>query len=249
MKAAYFREKGIHAVPQRFENRDYIVSFPTWGETLDALKNEMPSSGNVITTDYATIEDWSEVPNHPEIIDERINQIIDMTRQTEAVVYLGTPTSVTDPRTGNVQWCNSALTIHRGEIKSHADKTDLFRSEKEQLNMHVPSVDKRKVYMGSAAVICSELYAYAYPSDNPLRRQNPRQIIGLTNFAVPTVSAEVMQRRFNRAGGEDNFYRQSMEKFVGSYVLKYLPTVNRVIISDRGQPHLPPFNAVFDRVK
>jgi hypothetical protein len=245
METTYFREYGMHHVPS-LEGADHIVSFPQWSDTLDALKKHMPHDGHVVTTDYSTIEDWSEIPDQPEVITERIRQAKELTMRTGAVLHLGTPTPAIDPTTGENYWHNSVLTIRRGEVKSVAHKTDLFPAEIEG-GMREPLVDERKVYLGTAAMICSELHSYSYSSQNPLVDQQPHKIVALTNFAVPLDPGKAQSAAVERAGGRDAYYRRAMEYAVGNFVMRSLPSVESVIVSDRGQPDLPPLNAVFRR--
>jgi hypothetical protein len=247
MSATYFREYGIHPVKQHGDT-DYIASFPSFDETIGALKSHLPYSGNVITPEYITAPDnLSEIRNSAKLIDDRIRTAVDLTKRTDAVLHLGTPTHTTDPH-GNTKWLNSVLSIQRGAIRSSTHKQTPLPAER-TLGIEYPTEDRRRVMKNGAAVlICAELFLYALDPKNKLRDQNVRQIYAPTMWATPAIPGQNLGD-IQKAGSEDTYYRNQLERAVGSYLFRGMPTVDRVIISDRGRPDVAPYNAIFDRTR
>ncbi|MDQ5982218.1 MAG: hypothetical protein QG549_215 [Patescibacteria group bacterium] len=248
-KITYYREYGIHPVKSR-DSHDYIASFPNWDETIQALKTNMPTRGNIITPEYATIsEEFLQLTSHARLIEDRIREAKYATKHSDALLHLGSPTSFYD-RYGRSRWLNSVLSIRRGKVESVTHKTTLVPIE-EVIGITEPVSDLRTVKNGNAVLICAELFGMFFSANKSkvLQGKNIRQIFTPTMWATPQGDNSVMDKIRQEAGGDDNYYRQQLEHVVGSYVLKHLPTVDRVIISDRGRPDIAPYNSVFDRVR
>ena len=247
MNATYFREYGLHPVKQaQGSGQDYIASFPDWEQTIDALKTDMPKKGNIITPEYITAPgELSDIRDDIGVISDRVREALDATRRSDATLYLGTPTMAKFPD-GQTRVRNSVHTIHKGAIESTVHKTTLVPAEREFIN--TPEHDARTINRGNAVLICAELYAYCMQKDHSLQGKDVKQIFAPTAWAHPNDPSS-NQISVERAGGEDAYYRQQLEVAVGSYLLHDLPSVQRVVISDRGLSNLAPYNAVFDRVK
>lgn len=247
-RANYFREHGIHAVDQR-HGLDYIASFGNWEDTLAALKDDMPAEGNVITPEYATLpEGIPNVTHHADLILDRIRQGLATTKSTDAVLHLGTPTPGKGAK-GSEAWHNSVLSMRRGKIEAVTHKQSLLPIEL-ALGVKEPlGPEQRFMRDGQAVLICAELYLYSMKPDNKLRDKKPQQILAPTMWAVPPTDGPNAYAKEMERMGEDNYYREQLEKVIGSYLMTSLPSVQRVIVSDRGRPDLAPYNAVFDRTR
>lgn len=248
IKGTYFREHGIHAVDQPY-GLDHIASFDNWDDTLEALKGDMPYDGNVITPEYATLsnEMFTDIPAHADVITARIRQALDTTKRSEATLHLGTPTQGVSEN-GAKTWHNSVLSMRRGKIEAVTHKQTLLPAERIIGVSEPTGPEKRYMKRGQAVLICAELFLYAINPGNRLQREKPSQILAPAMWANPVVPG-MNARQIEEAGGEDTYYRQQLEKVVGSYLMRELPSVRRVIVSDRGRPDLPPYNAVFDRAR
>lgn len=249
INVTYYREYGIYPV-KGSHGTDYIASFPNWGETITALKSDLPRSGNVITPEYTTApDDLTQLHAQAKLINDRIKQARDLTGRSDATLHLGTPTTSYDAF-GRPKWLNSVLSMRNGKIESATHKTTLVPVE-EAIGISEPIKDLRTIKNGNAVLICAELFGmfFANNKNNVLRGKNIRQILAPTMWATPQTDNNILKRMRQEAGGDDNYYRQQLEHVVGSYVLRNLPTVNRIIVSDRGRPDIAPYNAVFDRIR
>ena len=247
MNATYFREYGIHPVKQPDGDGDFIASFPTWEETAHTLKSDMPDRGNIVTPEYITAPaDFDASMRDADAIGEHVREAISLTKGSDALLHLGTPTPTVND-TGSPRWFNSVLSIRNGTVESVAHKTMLVPGE-EKLGIESPDRARRLVRTGNAVLICAELFLYALNPRNKFSDSNVRQVLAPTMWAHPAIPGANL-KGIQKAGGEDNYYRQQLEQAVGSYLLRDMPSVQRVIVSDRGKSDLAPYNAVFDRVK
>ncbi len=246
MNATYFREYGMHPVKQP-GGQDYIASFPNWDEAIQTLKTDFPSDGNVVTPEYITMPDnLLDAHDATSLIDERIHAAAELTKHSDATLHLGTPTWRHD-KNDEIKWYNSVLSLRRGKLASITHKTSLLPVEK-RLGISEPARDLRTMKNGNAVLICAELFLYALDPKNALQGKNVRQIFAPTMWATPVVEGQ-NHSDIEKAGSEDAYYRQQLERAVGSYLLRNMPTVQRVIISDRGRPNLSPYNVIYDRLQ
>lgn len=255
-KATYFREYGIHSVPNG-SSEDHLVSFPTWDETADALKNNLPSSGRIITPEYITApSDIKDIEESTALIQDRIDFAKDLSRQTDAELYLGTPYKTRTPGSNTEAsrdiWHNSVLTLKNGEIIDTTNKEKLLFVEREA-GIELPIDRNRTIRNGRAVLICAELYYYPRRASE-LFKQMTTEIIAPTMWATPVGRSDGKANELNvhaieHAGSADNYYRQKLEQVIGSFTMAILPNVDRVTTVDRGRPDIPPYNAVFERIK
>lgn len=249
----YFPEYGIHSIPNG-DSVDHLVSFPTWEETELALKNNMPTSGRIITPEYITTpHDISHISESTELIRERINMMKDLSLQTDAEIYLGTPyqrpvrTAVGGYRQA---WQNSVLHINQGNLTGITSKEVILPVEEKFGIEQAPRNRERIIRNGRAVLICAELYSYPdRPSIN--FTHNVKEVIAPTMWATPVdgVNDPHTTKMIKEAGGPSNYYRKMLERTIGTVTLAKLPNVDRVTTVDRGTPDTPPYNAVFERVK
>lgn len=246
--ATFFRDYGLHEIKNKNDNPDFIASSPNWDGTTELLRRHFPQSGNVITPEYATISSDLDILHKDRgLIAQRIQEAIDITKHSDAVLHLGTPTETYD-RTGRPRWLNSVLSIRRGKIESTTHKTTLVPLE-EKAGVIEPLVDLRRIKDGNAVLICAELYGLFIGNKGlgPLQNGGVKRIFAPASWATPIVSHPNTHTMHEQAGGEDNYYRKQLELVVAKYVMT-IPTVRQVIVADKGRPDLAPYNAVFNRV-
>lgn len=248
VNSTWYREYGLHPIKQGSGNTDFIASFPNWDDTIHALKTDFPKEGNVITPEYATLtNDLSELHNNPRAINERIREAREATKYSDATLHLGTPIE-TPQRQKNPQWLNAVLSIHRGEVESVTLKTMLLPVEL-AAGVIVPSIESRRIKDGAALLICAELYSLFFENKIPPKLANEKidRLFASTMWATPVGDGQQFRHLHEEAGGEDSYYKQQLEMVVGAYTLKKMPTVQQIIIADKGRSDLPPYNAVFTR--
>lgn len=248
VNVTFFRDYGLHEVKNDFDNPAFIASAPNWDETFQLLKESLPKKGNVITPEYATVShNLSQLHKEGRKINDRIQQARALTKKSDAILHLGTPTEAYD-NLGRSRWLNSVLSIRRGNIDSVTHKTTLVPVEKE-VGVIEPLTDLRKIKNGNAVLICAELYGLFIGNRQPeiLQNSNVSRIFASTAWATPITDRPIALAMHDACGGEDNYYRQQLELVVGRYAMS-IPTVRQVIVADRGRPDLPPYNAVFSRI-
>lgn len=247
INATYFREHGIHSVPNG-ELTDHIVSFPTWEDTAEALKNNLPQSGRIITPEYATLpDDVEDITQSAALIRERLQFAKELSRQTEAEIHLGTPYRLGNTATKEA-WHNSVITLKGGMPASIAHKTMVLPVEQEMGIQPYPIRD-RVVRDGRAVLICAELYDFPYKASSKFKEE-ARDIIVPANWSIPARGEfdDIRQRQIENAGGEDNYYRMLLEQAVTQDAFARLPNLDRITVADRGHSGNTPYNAVFERV-
>lgn len=248
LNTTYFREFGMHEVKNKYGDSDYIVSAPNWGEMAELIQSDLPKKGNVITPEYITVSHTlDELRRESRLISDRVKEAKALTEKSDAILHLGTPTKTHDDK-GRPRWLNSVLSIQRGKVTSITHKTTLVPLEQEA-GVIEPLSDLRHIQNGNAVLICAELYGLFIGNRQPklLQQNNIKRIFAPTAWATPLVDNHITRTMHQEAGGEDNYYRKQLELVVGRYVMS-LPTVNQVIVSDKGRADLPPYNAVFSRV-
>lgn len=249
ISATYFREYGMHELKNSSKDSDFIASSPDWDDTLQLLKSEFPKAGNVITPEYATLSSNIDIlREESRLIDERIREAIDITRKSDAILHLGTPTETYDNR-GRPKWLNSVLSIHRGKVREATHKTTLLPVE-QGAGVMEPLADLRRVKDGIAVLICAELYGLFMGDRQPeaLRNKKIKRVFAPTSWAIPITDHPMMRTIHEAAGGEDNYYRQQLELVIGRYVMS-IPSIKQVVVADKGRADLPPYNAVFNRIE
>ena len=172
-------------------------------------------------------------------ISERVRAVRMMSLRTDATVHLGTPHRAPD---GHIY--TSALSIHRGAIAGATYKSMLYPIEEEMgMTRANPKANQHVRDNGTALAICSDLICTKYEFSDQ-ERQRARRLFGLTAWAYTEGNNEDL---IEKAGGEDAYYQEQLEKVIGGYVLPYLPNVTSVVIADEGRPDLAPYNAAFSR--
>lgn len=244
LEAQYFRNYGIHSV-ENGASTDHLASFPTWEELEIALKNDLPSSGTIITPEYATFDASGNksLDESVELIEERVQFVKDITQQTDAKVILGTPYKYhydSDQfRPPYTEWHNTALEISHGNIITPHFKNGLLPIEK-QLGLSAPNKRQRTVKNGRAVLICADLYNHTSEKD-PLFQITAKDIIAPTMWATPLNGVEQAKE------DKDEHYRRALERVVSHFVFENLRKVDRVTTVDKGRPDIAPYNAVFTR--
>lgn len=243
--AKYIREYGIHPV-DGLRGTDYIASFGNFDDLRDNLKSNLPTSGNVVTPEYiAGPDNLFEATENSKLINEHIKEIKSLSKKSDAVIHLGAPLKFSEH--GQEKWYNSVLSMQRGKITGLSRKRSLLPIE-HSIGMTEPPHDTRPIKLGSAVLICAELYMASMDDKNILHKSpNVDQVLTPAMWATPTTDG-LFTVAIEKAGGPDNYYRQQLEQAVGNYLLGKFYHVNQVIVSDRGNSEIPPYNAVFDRV-
>lgn len=248
----YFRDYGTHEVPNG-DTTDYLASYPNWQEFADAISADLPEQGRIITPEYIAAPDRLEdLRDSTGLIRERIEFAKQLTRQTDAELYLGTPyvlKSLMDPtKPPQDMWHNSVLRLRHGNITGITHKSFLLDVEKEA-GITPARSRERKIRDGLGVLICAELYDYPAHAD-AMFRTLATEVVAPTMWATPaSKKAAPTEAAFERVGGKDNYYREALELVVGQYTLRHLPNVNRVTTVDRGRPDVAPYNAVFTRIQ
>ncbi|MFZ1360419.1 MAG: hypothetical protein WAS27_00075 [Candidatus Saccharimonadales bacterium] len=243
--ATYFREYGIHSVDNG-DSTDHLMSFPNWEETEIALKNDLPSSGTIITPEYITTNELSKetLERSVERINDRIEYARDISRLTDATLYLGTALK-TQTRGTMVEppkdiWHNTSLQIRHGKIEATHLKHHMLPIE-EDIGMSAPERHyRRTVKNGRAVLVCADLYRYYFSPDSLTSAVT-------SDVIAPLMWASPLKDERRRPHERDDYYRSMLETTVGKYVATSLPHVRRVTTVDKGRPDIPPYNAVFTR--
>jgi hypothetical protein len=257
VKKTYYRNYGVHPVEplEPGGHTDYIMSFPSWEQTREALQ-DLPPDGNVITPECATTSGnpltWTE---NPDLIHKRIDAVIEQTLGSQATLYLGTPYYVWSRSQQRSRWLNAVLAIKDGEIVSTTFKQNPLPAETMFLGIEKPETDNRKVLGGNAVLICNELFLHTKnPDDFVLKDKGVRQIFSPSLWPIPVKIPEDLDPD-KVVDGDDEYYRKRLETYVEIGVFAVMKTVRRVIVSDQGRtsfpypfPDLAPYNAVFDRI-
>lgn len=248
INATFYREYGVHEVKSKQNESDYILSAPNWDETVELLKTDQPKKGNVITPEYATVSSsLDELRTNSRLIGERIKEAKASTKKSDAILHLGTPTETYD-RNGKPRWLNSVLSIHRGNVLNVTHKTTLVPLEQEA-GVIEPFSDLRRIKNGAAVLICAELYGLFIGNKTPasLQKKPVERVFAPAAWATPIADSPSIHSMHQEAGGEDSYYRKQLELVIARYVMT-VPSINKVIVSDKGRPDLPPYNGVFERI-
>lgn len=249
-EATYYRGYGIHEA-ENGDSTDYLASFPNWEEFADSIGTNLPDHGRIITPEYIAAPDRLEdIRTSADLIRSRIEFAKELTRHTDAELYLGTPymlrTSVDAATPPSDIWLNSVLKLQHGNVTGITKKTFVLDVEKDA-GISPARTRERTIRNGLGVLICAELYDYPASADTMFKTL-ATEIIAPTMWATPAdKNNPPTEAAFNRVGGKDNYYRSALELVVGQYTLRSLPNVNRVVTVDRGRPDLAPYNAVFTR--
>lgn len=244
-EATYFREYGIHPVTTN-DQTDYIASFATWEDTIDALRSDMPDSGDVITPEYAAApSNPSDLTTSSDLMRERLREAMDTTRNSDATLHLGLPYH-SRPSMGRSKWLNTVVSIHRGQIKGIVHKQTLVPAEIE-LGIKRPEHESRRVQNGRAVMICAELFLYPKTMHEYSRGKDLKTVLAPTVWSVPALPGEAENVMARTGVDRDTYFKDQLECAIGGYALRHMPSVRNIIVSDKSITDLKPYNAVFRR--
>lgn len=246
VQSTYYDSHGIHSVPTE-DGEVHIFSFDKPADLVAAIKSDLPSSGTIITPEMATVDITQG-------LDSIASQASSVRRLEDEVQYasLGTTAEII---LGSIQksprynkWHNVAKTYRLGSKIDTQVKYGLSGVEQESGSIEAPLERERRIRLGRAVLICSELI-FTYGEDEAIA-QGIETILTPAAWGVQTPGfAEFNKPRIEAAGGIDNFNRNNMEKVVNGHTFRDIPSLKRVIVADRGMSGNKPVNSVHTRVE
>lgn len=240
------RNYGTHRIETNTDDVT-IFSYPTWEDLHGALKHNLPSlTGTVLTTEQATFpEHQAGIPDSKDIIAERINQVRDLTKYSEAAVLLGTPLEEQDG-----SWSNSVMHIRGGMIGQIDRKIYLSGYEHQAGIISPAAVHSRNIAQGRIVLICSEVIV---PHKVVPPGGTPETALISACWAVPdpyTIASE-RERWMKYYASTDAYYEKTISD-IGRIIFRGLPSVKTIIMADRnvaGSECEGPYNAVLSRLE
>jgi hypothetical protein len=253
--ATYYRGHGLHKTELKGAQGSplFIASAETWPDMADMLRSV--TWGTVVANDYATFDkDISEAPVDIDKVNERNRFIQYLSYDNDVTIHVGTAHQL-----GSNVVRLAAATYRWGEVK-YADKSALYPVEEKGGLSPAPRLNGDHVRDdGTALVVCSDLPAVErYFTDD--EKQHAKRLFAVTEWAYSytgeddekkdkytELRRQVLEQAIKRAGGKDNYYKDTLEYAVKHMVLPALPHVNTVVVADKGVPGIDAYNVVYTR--